>query len=190
GGVQGEQAGHVDAADPRRRTLGKESAEGAMDRGRDRAMAPLEVSRYAAGRALQADPSRQAGQLVRIVGQRVGLELVEDLQAMLDRAQVHVGRAERAAEGGREVATLRAPEERLQGVALAQPAVVAPVEELKRLDEELDLADPSSTELHVGAGPFLQVAVDLALHVPHGADDPRVDTRAVDDRARQLHEAR
>src|SRR5262249_24413046 len=72
---------------------------------------------------------------------------------------------------------------------LAQPAIVAAVEELKRLNQELDLSNAAAPQLHVAAALFRQVAVDLPLHSSHRVDDARVHARSVDDTARQLHEA-
>ena len=87
----------------------------------------------------------------RLLGQRVGLELVQDLEPVLDRAQVDERVAEEAPERRREIAALGQPEDGAQAVALAEPRVVTGVQELERLDEELDLADAADAELDVAA---------------------------------------
>ena len=126
-----------------------------------------------------------------VLGQRVGLELVEDLQAVLDGAQVDEGIAEKAAERGREIAALGEAEDGAQRVLLAEPRIVPPVEELERLHEELDLADAADAELDVAALGVLAAerAVDGALHpadLPHdGGVEPRPEHEGPD----QLGEA-
>ena len=69
------------------------------------------------------------------------LERVEELQAVLDRPQEDVSVREPAGLLPREVPALGEPVEGAQAVALAQPGILAAVEELERLDEELDVAD-------------------------------------------------
>src|SRR5207302_10695117 len=79
------------------------------------------------------------------------------------------------------------------GVALAQPGVVATVEELQRLHDELDLTDAAAAELDVGArrpAAPAQRAVDLALHRADRGQDALVHAGPVDDGARPVHEAR
>src|SRR3989449_891102 len=68
----------------------------------------------------------------------------------------------------------------------------AAIEELERLDEELDLADPATAELDVRRRVALRPErpVDLRLHRADRRDDPRVDARPVHDVARLGHEAR
>src|SRR3989441_10525744 len=110
---------------------------------------------------------------------------------MLDRSEVLVGPGEPPAEVGRQVPALGEPEDRLQRVRLAQPRVVAAVQELERLDDELDLADPSPPELDVGRLVTLGAhsAVDLRLHRADGRDDARVESRTIDGPAPELPEA-
>src|SRR6185295_6686554 len=79
-----------------------------------------------------------------------------------------------------------------EGVSLAEPGVVARVEELERLDEELDLADAAAPELDVRAlrAASRDRAVDLALHAADLADHRRVHAGPEHERARQLEEPR
>ena len=172
-------------------TNGEERPEGPVHGGRDGPVARPELFRGTRRRRLDADAPGQASELERLVRQRVRLELVQDLQAVLDRSQVHVGSREEPTEVGRQVSTFGEPEDRFQGVRLTQPRVVAPVEELQRLDDELDLADPAPSELDVGRLVTLGAdgAVDLRLHRADGRDDPRVEPGPIHGPARQLSEA-
>src|SRR5262249_41035840 len=126
------------------------------------------------------------------VGQGVRLELVEDLQPVLHGAQVDVRVREPATEIWGEVATLGGAEQRLQRATLAQPGIVAAVQQLQRLHEDLDFADASPPQLDVAGGGSRLVfegAVDLALHATDGGHDAVVDPATIDDRAGELHEA-
>ena len=89
-----------------------------MDVAPERAVLGREAAGRHAGRRLDADAAGEAAELDRIVGQRVGLELVHDLQPVLDRAQVDERVREAPAEIRREVPTLHQPKERLERVAL------------------------------------------------------------------------
>ena len=122
-----------------------------MDLAGHRAVAAPELARRARGRRADAYPPGESAELALLGGQGVRLELVQDLQPVLDRAQVHVGVGQRAAERRRQVSALGEAEDHLEAGALAKPGVVAAVEELERLHEELDLANPPGAELHVVA---------------------------------------
>src|SRR5206468_1508005 len=116
--------------------------------------APVVREEAAAGRARRQGDAHATGEETQprmVLGQRVGLELVEDLQAVLDGAQVDEAITEKAAERGREIAALGEAEDGAQRVLLAEPRIVPPVEELERLHEELDLADAADAELDVAA---------------------------------------
>src|SRR5262249_26940961 len=172
--------------------VAEELAERTMHRRRDRAVARLELARGARRRAGHAHAPGEPSELARVLRQRVRLQLVENLQPVLDGSQVLVVAREQAAEIGRQVAALGEAEDRLQAVRLAQPRVVASVQKLERLDDELDLADAAASELDVGRLAALGTdgAVDLRLHRPDGRDDARVESRTVDGLARQGAEAR
>src|SRR5439155_5375270 len=74
-----------------------------------------------------------------------------------------------------------------------QPGVITAVEQLERLDDELDLADAAAAELDVGGqrlAAALELPVDLLLHGADRGHDARVDAGPVDDLARPVHEAR
>src|SRR6267142_6644603 len=101
---------------------------------------------------------------------------------------------EPAAEIRGEVPALGEPEERLERIALAQPGIVAAVEQLERLREELDLPDAAAPELDVARGGLgvaaAQRAVDLPLHAADGGQHTLVDAGSIDDLAHEVHEAR
>src|SRR6266540_336501 len=98
---------------------------------------------------------------------------------MLDRPQKDQRVAQEATERLREIAALGQPENRAQAVPLAQPRIIAGVEELERLNEELDLADAAAAELDVAALDALgtERLVDLLLHAADGGDDIGIDAR-------------
>ena len=91
------------------------------------------------GRTLQTgaqvvtEASGQQALLAGIGGDELRLPLVNDLQLVLDVAQEQVGFGE----------------QRLERGAAAQPLVASSVNELQRLRDELDLADPPRPELDV-----------------------------------------
>ena len=118
------------------------------------------------GLARVPKPPGELRELERLRGQRVRLERVQDLQAMLDRAEEHVGVSEPPRLLPGQVAALGEPVEGAQAVRLAEPWILRSVEELERLDVELDVADPAHAQLDVAlllaAGP--EEAVDPALH--------------------------
>ena len=125
-------------------------------------------------------PTGEQAQRVRRLGQGVGLELVEDLQPVLDVPEKDQRVPEQAAQPGGQIAALGEAEQGAQRVPAAQPGIVARVEELQRLGQELHLADAAAPELHVaplGAlGPLR--AVDLPLHVADVGHDARVEAGA------------
>src|SRR2546425_11353142 len=73
------------------RAGGEKLAEGPMHGGRDRPVAGLELPGRARGRELDADAPGQAPERERLRRQRVGLEFVQDLEAMLDCSEMDVG---------------------------------------------------------------------------------------------------
>src|SRR5262249_26379834 len=126
GGAQCGQARQAEPAPKLELALAEELAEGSVYRPRDRPMARLKFSRGARRRSGHAHAPGEAPELGRVLGQGVGLKLVEDLQAVLDRAQVLVVAREQAAQIGRQVAALGEPKDRLQGLSPAPPWAAAP----------------------------------------------------------------
>src|SRR5262249_7396542 len=109
---------------------------------------------------------------------------------VLDRAQVHERVTQQAAERRREIPALGEAEDRAQRVALAQPRVVPRVEELERLDQELDLADAAGSEFHVPPFRFLAAerAVDSGFRPPDLAHDLQIAAGSEDEGSGQIEE--
>ena len=190
-----DQARQLRAVAARRRPLGEERGERVMDGVGDRAVTGAKGPGGGGRPAADAEAPRHEPQRHRLARQRVGLQLVEQLQPVLDGAQMHERVREGAPELGRQVAALGEPEQRLERVALAQPGVVAAVEELQRLHDELDLADAAAAELDVAGAPVTvaapgQLPIDLALHAANRRHHAFVEPLAIDDPARQVHELR
>src|SRR5262249_52161085 len=150
----------------------EEIAEGRVHASRDPPVPREEAARGHARRPRDTHASRKKAERRRVVGKRVRLELVQDLQAVLDGAQMYKGVTEEAAERRREMAALGGPEDCAERVALAEPRVISGVEKLEGLHQELDLANAAGAELHVPAlgFPATKRPVDGALHptdLPH-----------------------
>ena len=122
----------------------------------------------------------------------MGLELVDDLEAVLDGSQKAERLAEEAPARLRQVAALGQAEDGPQAVTLAEPRVVPRVEELERLHQELDLADAAHAQLDVAPlDPFgAKGLVDLRLHAADLGDDLGGHAWAEDEGADEVEEAR
>ena len=86
-----------------------------------------------------------------VLGQRVGLLVVDHLQAMLDLAQTHIGRRKIVARRGIDPAAVGERRQHGERAAAAKRLVAAAGDQLLRLDEKLDLADAAAAELDVVA---------------------------------------
>ncbi len=99
--------------------------------------------------------------------QRVRLLVLHHLQAMLDRAQKHIGGLELACRLGGDVAARGQCIEHAQGRPPAQRRVASAEDELLGLHEELDFANAAAPELDVVAcdrdRPMPALGVNLAL---------------------------
>src|SRR5262249_43835458 len=74
-----------------------------------------------------------------------------------------------------------------KGIALPQARSLAAMEELQRIDEELDLPNSTRAELDVlGAG--LAANVDLAFDPPQRLDDRQVQAAAPDEGRKRLQQ--
>jgi hypothetical protein len=131
------------------RSLVEELPERGVHVRRDLSMTGPELARRRAGRARDPQPPGQPAQLERDRGEGVYLELVQDLQAVLDGPQMHERVGQHASALGSQVSSLGQPEDRLEAVAFTEPRIVAPVQELERLNQELDLADATPAQLDV-----------------------------------------
>ena len=126
------------------------------------------IARCSRSRAYSASqlgsPSAYASlaSLLRAVGQVVGLTIVHRLEPVLERAQETIGRRELRDRALAQLAVAREQgqcgEQRARPQLRAAPAA----HELKRLHDELDLADAAGAELdvlgHVLAGDFLAIS--------------------------------
>ena len=126
---------------------------------------------------------RQALARQRLRRQRMDLRVGEHLQAVLEPAQMDIGRPQFARGLGRQLPRL--PEARQRGEERGSPQalVPAPAGELQRLHDEFDFADPARTELYV-IGKFapLHFALDESLHLPQALEHAVVEIAAVDER--------
>ena len=169
----------------RRRTprtrRGPSGASGRSRRKNARAAASRSPCSRGAARASRARPDRPAA---CGSGARGGAE------AVLDRPEEDVGVREPPRLLPGEVAALGEPVERAQAVPLAEPGILAAVEELEGLDVELDVADPPDTELDVALllPARAEAPVDPVLHRPDLAERLALEPGAVDDLARQVEE--
>ncbi len=111
----------------------------------------------------------QLGEFVLVRRQRMGLKMVEDLEAMLDGPKEGVGRRQFRVLIGRDMPPVSQALERAQRVGPADPRVACPVQELEGLDDKLDLADASIAQLDVAIG--LLIPPDLRIDpIFHGPD--------------------
>src|SRR5256885_13821504 len=113
----------------------------------------------------------------------MALRVGEHLQAVLEPAQMDIGRPQFARGLGRQQPRL--PEARQRGEERGSPQalIAAPAGELQRLHDEFDFADPARTELYViGELAPLHFALDESLHLPQALEHAVVEIAAVDER--------
>ena len=140
-----------------------------------------------------AGEPRDVAQPLGVLGQLVRLLVADHLHAMLDAAQVDVGRLEIGGDVRLDPAALQQVGERGQRRPHAQVGLPSAGDELLRLDEEFDLADAAAAELQVVArdadAAEAPVGVDLALHGVNVGDGRKVEVLAPDERRQLLQEA-
>ena len=109
---------------------------------------------------------------------------------MLHGPEEHVGPREDVVFLVREQPFLGKQVQRLERVPFPKRAVAARIDELERLDHELDLADAAVPQLHVAVGPalLLHVLVDLLLHVADLGDGAVIEIFPVHERRDALQE--
>ena len=131
-----------------------------------------------------AGHARDHRQPLVVLGQRVGLRVVDHLQAMLDRAQRGVGGGQLVARGAVDPAEFRQRRQHVERAPAAQFRLAAAGDELLGLDEELDLADAAAAELDVVAGDrhhgVAAMVVDLALDRMDVGDGGEIEVLAPD----------
>ena len=119
----------------------------------------------------------------RLRRQPMDLRVAEHLQAVLEPAQMDIGRPQFAGSLRRQ--QLRLPEARQGGEERGglQALIAAAAGELQCLHDEFDFADPARTELHViGELAPLHLALDESLHLPQALEHAVVEIAAVDER--------
>ena len=180
-------------ASARRRRSGEELREGLVHAARDAAVLGLEA-RGARRRAARC--CRDVGRAAPRAAGSSGSVWVWNSSRIWRRCSTVRRKTERLAEEAperlRQVAALGQAEDGAQAVPLAEPRVVARVEELERLHQELDLADAAHAQLDVAALDALgaQRRVDLRLHAADRGDDVRIHAGAEDEGADEVEEAR
>ena len=132
-----------------------------------------------------AEEAREALERVRLGGKRVGLLVGDHLQAVLDAAEMLVGRGQLVARFLADPALGRERIERLERLGRTQRRRAAAGDQLLGLHEKLDLADAAAAELDVvaGDGDLLVAAkgVDLPLHRMHVGDRRMVEIAPPDE---------
>jgi hypothetical protein len=112
----------------------------------------------------------------------VRLPLRDHLHAVLQAAQEKVAVGEVVPVAARDEAREEQPVERAERSPLAQVDVLAAVQELQRLDEELDLPDAARTELEVEPAPATGFPLRPRLQRPHLLHRTEVEVLAPDER--------
>ena len=139
-----------------------------------------------------AEEAREALERVRLGGKRVGLLVGDHLQAVLDAAEMLVGRGQLVARFLADPALGRERIERLERLGRTQRRRAAAGDQLLGLHEKLDLADAAAAELDVvaGDGDLLVAAkgVDLPLHRMHVGDRRMVEVAPPDEGRKLLQE--
>ena len=129
---------------------------------------------------------------MRVARQVVGLQVADDLQAVLQRPQEPVRVGERVGVGLRHVSLFGERRQRAQRVRLAQYRVAPPVHDLQQLHRELHVADPPASPLDLGE--LLAATTDVLLepHLgpPDVVDRARLQVLRVDERRHALDERR
>ncbi len=137
------------------------------------------------GRPVVAQESGDARESRLVVGQAMGLLIVDHLQPVLEPAQEAVGGAQFLRRSGVDVPGLGQRAQRLRRPGAAQARLAAAPDQLLGLRKELDLADAAAPQLDVVAmhgdpGAAL-VGVDLALDGVDVLDRPEIQVLAPDE---------
>ncbi len=112
------------------------------------------VGRRRLGRRAVTDRACQPVEGRRIAGEDVGRAQVDELQPVLDRAQLRVGRRQPEGVGIGDVAADRELPQRRERAGDTERRVLPAVDELEQLDGELDIADPAEARASGRAPPF------------------------------------
>src|SRR5262249_5198176 len=119
-----------------------------------------------------------------IFGKLVHLRIGEHLQPIFQAPQIHVGSAQLRDDIRWQQPGLSKNSERLEQRSRLQPPVTTTPDQLKRLDDELDLTDPPRAELHVIRQlPPFDFARDQRLHVAQTLKDAEIEIAAIHKRS-------
>ena len=124
------------------------------------------------GRGPVAERAAEAAQVALGGRHEVGAPQPEQLDAVLERAEQPVCRAERRGVLAPHVAAGGQGREAVEGRAGAQGLVGSAVHELQQLHRELDVAQPAGAELELAVGLGRRdVLLDTAAHGLHVVDE-------------------
>ena len=137
-----------------------------------------------------AHPDRQGAQLFQVAGHLVRLAVEHRLEAMLDLPEEAVGVLHDRALLGGQAPDLFEPGDPQEGVGVADLGILAAVQELEELDDELDVADAAAPglDLEVGGPGRDGALLDPTLHRLDLADLGAAEVAAVDERRDRVEE--
>src|SRR5205085_9802758 len=142
----------------------------------------LERLRRVLARRWIAGAAREPGALGGVVGQRVRLPFRHHLHPVLQPAEEDVRLGKLVAIAARDEAREEQPVESGKGPPHAPARVLASVQELQRLHEELDFADAARAELQVLLAAPSRFALRARLERPHLLDGAEIEVLAPDER--------
>ena len=135
--------------------------------------------------AILGHQARQAVEIRRGVGQRVGLPVFIELQPVLEVPQELVRRGQAPVLGVREPLLVVQTGQGEQRAAMAHPRFAAAMQPLQALDQKLDVADAAAVQLDVHRGGFALKLAARKLFVQafaggaHGFDGAEVERRRI-----------
>ena len=132
----------------------------------------------------EVERTGERGARVPVGRQVVGLQVPDDLQAMLHTAQEPVGVGEGRGIGVGNVPLDRQGREGGERVRRSQSRVAAPVHDLQQLDRELDVADaaPPPLDLDELLAPLADVLLEAHLRAAHVLDRGRCELGRIHER--------
>ena len=145
------------------------------------------VEQGARAARLGAEAGGDPGEVAVVLGQDVGLLVVEVLDPVLDPAQQRVGRGQPLGAGALHQAAGGQLVERLQGRAGADLGELAAAHHQQQLDDELDLADAAARQLDVvgalrpAGGAALRLVAHLGVQLAQALEHAVVEVAAIDE---------
>src|SRR5207248_11569038 len=126
---------------------------------------------------------RQPGPFAAVLRQRVRLPLGDHLHPVLEAAQEEISVPEVVAIAAGDEARIQQPVEGAERAPLAQVPVLAAMEQLERLDEELHLANAAGAELEIEPAAPACFALGAGLERAHFLDGTEIQVLAPDERS-------